>query len=147
MEPAFIDKMDESGDNMQRNDDMEEVSPKVISAVEELKIGIIQFKKEMFYNIVSNDSTHPASDTGAMMSFHALFLQCIGYWIGMLDNTNIPKPIFSDKKTIRDFDAITNAVKVTKQSSIDAKILLYSMLFTLSNKHPFDLGNQNKDTE
>jgi len=142
MEPAFIEKMDNSEDTLQRNDDMEEISPKVTLAVEEIKARIVQFKKELFYNIVSNDSTHPASNTGPMMSFHALFLQCIGYWIGMLDSTNIPKPIFVDNKSTREFDNLTNAIKITKQTSIDARVLLYSMLFSLSNKHPFDLGNQ-----
>ena len=81
------------------------------------------------------------------MSFHALFLQCIGYWIGMLDSSVVPKPVFVDKKTTDSFNAITNAVKVIKQTSIDAKILLYSMLFMQSNKHPFDLGEQKEDTE
>ena len=145
MEPAFIDKMDNSEDRLQRNDDMEEVNPNTISAIDELKAGIIQLKKQMFFNIVSNDTSHIASDKGAMMSFHALFLQCIGYWIGMLDSTNIPKPVFVDKKTTRDFDALTNAIKIIKESSIDAKVLLYSMLFMISNKHPFDLGNQKRE--
>jgi hypothetical protein len=75
-----------------------------------------------------------------MAFFHALFLQCIGYWISMLDTRTIAKPTFTSKKNTRDFDSLSNAIEKIQKTSPDAKIIVYNMLFQFSLQHPFDLG-------
>jgi hypothetical protein len=148
MQPAFIEQHDSIDyHSVKRNDDIEDISENINTAVENIKQGIFSFKKDLFYNIVSNDNSHNASDMGSMMSFHALFLQCVGYWIGILDNKPVPKPLFSSEKDRKHFDDLTKAIAVAKVNSSDAKVLVYSMLFQFSTQHPYDLGKQNLNSE
>jgi hypothetical protein len=148
MEPAFIQRysneeldLDLDLDSQQQNlEEMQEIDPKVYTAVDEIKQTLFAFKKQLFYDYVSNDNKHNASSIDAMAFFHALFLQCIGYWISMLDTRTIAKPIFTSKKNTRDFDSLSNAIEKIQKTSPDAKIIVYNMLFQFSLQHPFDLG-------
>ena len=119
---------------------MEEINPKVNLALDNLKHQIMDFKKSLHFTIVANDSKHNASDMGAMMSFHSLFLQVIGYWIGLLDSNLVPKPQLPSKEQ-QVFDKLTSHIKNIASYNSDSKILLYSMLFKYSVQHPFDLNN------
>ncbi len=146
MEPANVVPMDLDSDSdheSERRVDMEqEINPNIYSSLEELKQGIYLFKKNLFYEIVSNDSKHEAKSLGAMYSFHALFLQCIAYWIGLLDSTSIPKPVFVSQKDTKEFQALTKAITTIAQESIDGRILTYNLLFKFSTAHPYDLGKR-----
>jgi len=147
MQPAFVNQLDDSDSNdlLQRNDTLEEPESKLYTAVEELRLSILVFKKKLFNIIVSNNTEHKASSIGAMMGFHALFLQSIGYWIGLLDNSPIPKPVFASSTNSNDFDNLTKNILTVKQYSSDARTLLYTMLFNLSIQHPYDLGQPKKE--
>lgn len=151
MEPANVVPMDLDSDSdheSERPGTMEEeINPNIYSSLEELKQGIYLFKKNLFYSIVSNDSKHEANSLGAMYSFHALFLQCVAYWIGMLDSTSVPKPQFSSEKYTKEFQALTKAVQTIAQESTDGRILTYNLLFKFSTAHPYDLGKQQQVDE
>ena len=146
MEPAFVKQIGGTdNDILQRNDLLEEPESKLYNAIEEVKLAIIAFKKKLFNILVSNDTDHKASSMGAMMGFHALFLQCIGYWIGLLDNSPVPKPNFTNSTNSSIFENLTTNILTIKNYSSDAKVLLYTMLFTLSTQHPYDLGQSKKE--
>lgn len=147
MEPANVVPMDfnEKEESEHSTQLQDEVNPNIYSAIHELKEGIYKFKGQLFYSIVSNDSNHKASSLGAMYSFHALFLQCIAYWIGMMDSTSIPKPKFSNDEETKEFNALSKAIQTVSKDSTDAHILTYNLLFKFSTAHPFDLGKQKQD--
>ena len=151
MEPANIVPMELDSDSdyeSERPIAMEqEINPNIYSALEELKQGIYLFKKNLFYAIVSNDSKHDANSLGAMYSFHALFLQCVAYWIGMLDSTSIPKPKFSSETHTKEFQALTRAIQTIAQDSTDGRVLTYNLLFKFSTAHPYDLGKRQTTNE
>jgi hypothetical protein len=46
-----------------------------------------------------------------MMGFHALFLQALGFWIGLLDSKPVPKPALESGRDRRTFDLITKAIQ------------------------------------
>ena len=145
MEPVFVEKLDERDVvTKTRNDMMEEPESKLYTAVEELRLSIVAFKKKLFNIVVSNNTQYNASSMGAMMGFHALFLQCIGYWISLLNNNLACKPIFTNSANSNEFMTLTNNMLNIKKYSSDAKTLLYTMLFTLSTQHPYDLGQPKK---
>jgi hypothetical protein len=57
MQPAFIEQHDSIDyHSVKRNDDIEDISENINTAVENIKQGIFSFKKDLFYNIVSNDN-------------------------------------------------------------------------------------------
>jgi hypothetical protein len=148
MEPATVFPMDldvEDADPLNRNDELEDIHINTQKAVEELKYGILQFKKEFFIDHVSNDSTHDAKDMGAMMNFHARFLQILAYWIGLLDNKPVPMPRFTTGRDQRKFKALTYAIETISKSDPDAHTLVYSLLFHFAQQHPFDLGQNEKN--
>ena len=139
-----LTEKDYEQDPLQRNDDMQEISKEIQEAVEELRKQIFKFKKQLFLDVVSNDKQHAASDLGAMKSFHALFLQAISYWIGLLDSSPVPPPKFKLQRNIDEFAALTEGIQYVQGINSDANTLVYSMLFTFSTQHPFDLGESHK---
>ena len=147
MQPAHVEQLDLSKDPdiLQRNDDLEDIEPEVYDAVEVIKNKILKLKKVMFHSIVSNDSTHNASDLGAMTNFHSLFLQSIAFWISLLDGKHIPMPELNSEKNREKFDEITNDIEETK-SNPDKKVLLYNMLTQLTHQ-PFSFGDENINSE
>ena len=147
MEPANVVPIDLDEKDPKQDIAMteEEIDPKLHSAIQNLKVSIYAFKKNLFYDLVSNDSKHKANDLGAMYSFHALFLQCIAYWIGMLDSTTVPKPKFSKEQQLKQFDILRQEIKSLAATSMDACVLVYNILFQFSTAHPFDLGQQKQE--
>jgi hypothetical protein len=132
----------EDNDQLKRNDELEEINSNTREAIDSLRDTIFKFKKEIYADIVSGDKIHSAEDMGAMMSFHALFLQMIGYWIGLLDSSPVPAPTFKTNSETKKFNLITKTIKTVSQKSQDARTLIYSLLSSFSTGHPFDLGSQ-----
>jgi hypothetical protein len=116
------------------------VSRQVEKAIEKLRNAIFKFKKNLFEQIVNHDTKHNAADLGAMMTFHALFLQCISYWISLLDSSLVPEPQFAKESNSNEFKSLKEAITKVAESSPDARIHLYQLLFRFGQQHPFDLG-------
>jgi hypothetical protein len=146
MQPLHVDPIDfqqPDSDSIESYDQVPpDVSSQVLNAIEKLRIAILKFKQNLFEQIVNHDTKHDAADLGAMMSFHALFLQCVSYWISLLDSSLIPEPQFSDTKNSSEFLKLKDAIAKVGRSSPDARIHLYQLLFRFSQQHPFDLGSQ-----
>jgi hypothetical protein len=143
MEPAYvipIDLNEEDHDVLDRNDELEEINAETQTAIQELKTAIFKFKNQLYTNEVVNDKDHKASDLGSMMSFHALFLQSVAYWIGLLDNSPVPIPKFDVKKDQKDFEKLSKGIEMVAKTNSDARTLVYSLLFLFSTQHPFELG-------
>lgn len=149
MQPAFVEPLteeqlnsvsDEEGDI---DDNVNEtiVHKNIANAVNELQLAIYAFKKKMFYHIVSNDKAHSPGDIGSMMTFHSLFLQALGYWIGLLDSKPVPPPSLP-KQLVKDFKVLTSSIDKVAHEDLDARVLVYNMLFSFSTQHPYNLGPQ-----
>jgi hypothetical protein len=124
---------------------MEEVNPKINIAVDTLKNEIMALKKTLHFTMVANDTKHNSSDMGSIMAFHSLYLQIIGYWIGLLDGNLVPKPTLPNEQG--QFDKLTTHIKNIASYNYDSKTLLYAMLFKYSVQHPFDLGEKINNPE
>jgi hypothetical protein len=131
----------EDNDQLNRNDDLEEINNTTREEITNLRDTIFKFKKALYADIVSGDKEHSAGDMGAMMSFHALFLQILGYWIGLLDNSRVPAPTFKSSSKTNEFKSLTTKIKAVSEKSQDARTLVYSLLSSFSTGHPFDLGS------
>lgn len=143
MEPAYVLPMnldEDDQDPLDINEEIEEVNNETKENIQELKMDILKFKKHFFYELVSNDGDHDAQDMGAMMTFHALFLQCIAYWIGILDSQPIQEPVIESLSDRKRFKSLTKKIKEIASTNSDARTLVYSLLFHFSTQHPFDLG-------
>jgi hypothetical protein len=151
MEPLTVlpyDDDDEDMDvlNVPDSDDEEllEENQTTVTNIQSLQEKITDFKRALYFDLVSNDTKHDSSDLGGMMTFHALFLQCVGYWIGCLDSRPVPIPTFSTKQHTARFLDITKDIQTIRRLNVDARIMLYSMLFNFSIQHPYDLGRSKK---
>ena len=146
MQPLHVDPIDFQQPDPDSIEDYDQVPPdvsaQVLNAVAKLRMAIFKFKQNLFEQVVNHDTSHNASDLGAMMSFHALFLQCVSYWISLLDSKLVPEPQFSDSKNTSEFQKLKDAILKVGQSSPDARIHLYQVLFQFSQQHPFDLGTR-----
>lgn len=139
----------EDNDQLNRYDELEEINNTTREEITNLRDKIFEFKKALYADIVSGDKDHTAGDMGAMMSFHALFLQILGYWIGRLDSSPVPVPTFKSISRIKEFNTLTSTIESVSKKNQDARTLVYSLLSTFSTGHPFILGppENNDDDE
>jgi len=152
MEPVYIDSISLDSDDEEDiqhggTTSIEEKDNHILlDGIEELRIEIFTFKKHLFEIIVNKDTTHSSETMGALMTFHALWLNSIAYWIGLLDTEPTSKPTFSNEMLTEYFEAITDAVNTIKLHSSkgtihNGRILLYALLTKISTEnHPYDLG-------
>lgn len=155
MEPAVVqpiydvdeDYVDMDPLDVPDEDDQEEyrINEETTKELSNCKQLIHSFKKKLFQDIVSSDKNHDSSDIGGLITFHALFLQCVGYWIGLLDGQPVPLPKFSKKQHTAMFLDIAETIKRISTMNVNARILLYSMLFVISIQHPYDLSEHSED--
>jgi hypothetical protein len=157
IEPLSIDSEDESvqsggyesqEDVPKESKESKEINTLILNAIEEVRSEIFDFKKHLFQTIVSNDKTHSSSNTGALMTFHAVWLQSIAYWIGLLDDKPVPRPIFSTNELNEAMDSVLEAIQVIDEYKTDGRTLLYALLTKISTEnYPFDLGPSQTENE
>jgi len=153
MEPAFVEplteeQLDETGESIENDIKANELHENTLEAVEQLRLAIYAFKKDLFYKIVNDEGQKTNSaDMGPMMTFHSLFLQCISYWISLLDTKTDSVPHFGKMGLKKDFEALTNAIDKVSHNTTDARVLVYNLLSIFSTQHPFDLGKQETTLE
>jgi hypothetical protein len=75
-----------------------------------------------------------------MMTFHALYLQTIAYWIGLLDHKTVPLPQYPTPQQRDILKRLTKKVKDIAGLNSDARTQVYSLLFRFSTQHPFELA-------
>jgi hypothetical protein len=150
MESYFVEPLDLEGrdpDILARNDEMIEVNENLRRTIDILREDIFEFKKSFFGTYVSKDTVHDAESLNAMRSFHAVFLQTIAYWIGLLDSAPVPTPRIPGQKVAATFKTLTDKIISLAKESHDGRTLVYSLLFEFSTQHPFDLGAAEKAEE
>lgn len=143
MEPAVtfpLNLAEEDPDPLNRNDTLDDINTETRVTIDKLKLKIIEFKKQLFSELVNKDTDHSAESLGAMTTFHAIFLQSIAYWIGLLDGRPVPAPTFDAGRTTKLFQILTKDIQSAISLNSDARTLVYSLLFSFSTQHPFDLN-------
>jgi len=151
MEPLYIDplNLESEDEEVQYGGEVEskETNTIMLNAIEDLRNIIFDFKRHLFKTIVSDDTKHSSESSGALMTFHALWLQSVGYWIGLLDSeTAVPKPILHTEELNHDMNYIINAIHTIDEYKSDGQTLLYALLTKISTEnYPFDLGNNKNE--
>jgi hypothetical protein len=91
------DEMKQDSDNEYsngRNNDTLELNNRAHINNDALLEHLHIFKRELYKQYVQNDKSHEPDDLGGMYTYHSLLLECIGYWIGLLDDTTKKMPEF-----------------------------------------------------
>jgi hypothetical protein len=145
MEPVSVLPLNlEKPDNEVIKNNLEtlEVNENTLKNLDKIKKDIFDFKNQLYFNMVSNDSKHSAGDLGSMMTFQSIFLQTIAHFIGLLDSQLVPEPKFSKGQDKAAFLKLKNKLQNLSRESTESRILLYSLLFKFSTQHAFDLGEK-----
>ena len=150
MEPLYIDPLDleSEEEELHYGGDVElkETNTLMLNAIEDLRSIIFKFKRHLFKIIVSDDTVHSSASSGALMTFHALWLQSVGFWISLLDDKTVPKPILHTEELNNDMNYIINAIHTIDEYKSDGQTLLYALLTKISTEnYPFDLGNNKNE--
>ncbi len=111
--------------------------PNLQKEIEEYTDKLDNFKYELYTQIVQKDNSHSANSIDPLYNYHAFYLQCIGFWIGVLDHGNLSLP-YSTNTSIKKYqDDLTALTLKFKEQSTDARILAYSVLMKKSTEHPY----------
>jgi hypothetical protein len=149
MQPATvmpINLEEKDTDVLDVNENLEEINQQTLENIDILKNNIYKFKKITYNDIVNGDKNHNAADMGALMSYHALYLQTIAFWIGLLDGRPVPNPIYESKQHQRMLVILTQKILETARLSFDARTQVYSLLARFSTQHPFEFSEKQKNT-
>ena len=152
MQPAIVDPMNLNQEDSDRldlpdeNEKIEEVNHKILDAIDTLNTNIYKFKEITYNDIVNHDKSHDASDMGAMMTYHALFLQAIAFWIGLMDSQSVPLPDYSSENHRRLLNRLTKKILEISALGVDARTQVYSLLVRFSTQHPFQLAPSIKNS-
>ena len=149
MEPAFIggglyEVYEGYEVNFERDDTMADININLQTAIVTLKDGILKFKRKLFEDTVSNNTTHTPSSMEAMIGFQSKFLYSISFWLSLLNDQNVPIPIFDSPEHKNAFIKLTKQIQSLSKESGDAYVLVYSLLFQFTQQHPFDMGDRQK---
>ena len=155
MEPLYIDplNLESEDEEIQYGGELptgsKETNALMINAINDLRNIIFDFKRHLFKTIVSDDTTHSSESSGALMTFHAVWLQSVAYWIGLLDSQTVPKPTLHTEELKKDMDYIISAIHAIDEYKSDGHVLLYALLTKISTEnYPFDLGkNENENVD
>lgn len=144
---GYSSEEDFDQDSLIRADELETINANTHEAIEQLQTDIFSFKRSLYDSLINHDKHHTPSDLGAMKTFHALFLQTVGFWIGMLDSYPVPVPRFQISSLQKSFQNLSKDIQTLAKTNQDANTLVYSLLFSFSTQHPFDLGQKQKKEE
>ena len=142
MEAFFTGKMDldeEDPDPTPDFEDIAEISENLHTDINNLHKALIIFKKKLQEVYIETNETQNPLKIKAMYTFHALYLQCLAFLIGLLDSQPVPIPNLEESLE-NDFEQIRKKVEVLLHSNPDANVLLYNLFFKLQAQHPFQLN-------
>ena len=122
-------------------EEIEDINLETKQEIDKLKVQIGDFKKDLFFEYVSNDASHMAKNIGSMTSYHSIFLQCVAFWIGLLDNNQVVKPYLKKKDLEDEFKNLSKEIYKTSKINSDSRTLVYSLLLQVSTQYPYDLEN------
>jgi hypothetical protein len=125
------------------------IPEKLYDAIDDLQDTIYAYKKKLYSNHVSANEKQQPNTILELNRFHSLFLQILGFWIGVLDDVPASTPTFSGPTQQADekkWKAITKTLLTLADTSQDARTLVQSLLFQLSVQHPYDFGNKFSDS-
>lgn len=101
------------------------------------------FKTDLYKYYILKDKNHNPDDVGAMYTFHSIFLQYLGHWIGKLDSELVPMP--NSKFTVNS-DLIGKIVSELNQT-VEGRQLAYMTLSRFTTEHPFRIYDNNVEED
>lgn len=146
MENPFLQPLEDLSGGDPDPMELKQIDPlpqKLYDEIDDLQDAIYTFKKKLFYTRVSNNATQDPGSLNRLNAFHSLFLQILGYWIGILDDVPVANPTFEGTTKQADettFKRLTKAIMKLAKQNQDARTLVSGLLFQLSTQHPFELG-------
>ena len=107
--------------------------------IEALDHHLRTFKTLLFKIYVQKDKNHNPDEIGALYTYHSLLLQSIAYWIGMLDDQVVPRPVLIRNKELETTIMSINTYLRELNNDSAVRQIAYNSLSKLAIEHPFVL--------
>ena len=115
------------------------INEELIKSIDSYTFLINNFKYDLYKEFIQNDKTHEPDDIGSLYRYHAIYLQILGYWIGILDHANVNEPnLENTSQNIQDeVAALTQQTNEFYKSSTESRTLAYNVLLKKSTEDPY----------
>jgi len=134
------EEMKEDSDNEYsngRNNDTLELNNRAHINNDALLDHLHVFKRELYKQYVQNDNMHEPDDLGGMYTYHSLLLECIAYWIGLLDDTTKKMPEFEMNTILKSEVQSIKTLILELNKSHSSRPLAYNTLSKISIEDKF----------
>lgn len=115
------------------------INEELIKSIDSYTFLINNFKYDLYKEFIQNDKTHEPDDIGSLYRYHAIYLQILGYWIGILDHANVNEPnLENTSQNIQDeVAALTQQTNEFYKGSTESRTLAYNVLLKKSTEDPY----------
>ena len=95
------------------------------------------FKRELYKQYVQDDTSHEPDDLGGIYTYHSILLECIGYWISLLDSDTKKMPDFEMNDVLQsEVESIKTLIDELNKSHT-SRPLAYNTLSKISIEDKF----------
>jgi hypothetical protein len=95
------------------------------------------FKRELYKHYVQDDTTHDPDDLGGIYAYHSILLECIGYWISLLDSDTKKMPEFEMNNVLQSEAQSIKTLIDELNKSHTSRPLAYNTLSKISIEDKF----------
>jgi len=115
------------------------INEELLKSIDSYNLLINNFKYDLYKEFIQNDKTHEPDDIGSLYRYHAIYLQILGYWIGILDHANVNEPNLENiSQNIQDeIAALTQQTNEFYKGSTESRTLAYNVLLKKSTEDPY----------
>ena len=132
---------------MEQNDDDNEqlildetpINEELLKSIESYTLLINKFKYDLYSEYIQNDETHSANDKAPLFKYQGIYLQILGYWIGILDHLDLLPPKLDNSSQLiqNEMTELTQQTIKFYEDSTESRTLAYNVLLKKSTEPPF----------
>ena len=115
------------------------LNEELLRSIDEYTLLINKLKYDFYKEFIQSDNTHESDDIGSLYRYHGVYLQVLGYWIGILDHVNLNPPnLENNSQNVQDeVAALTQKTMEFYNGSTESRTLAYNVLLKKSTEDPY----------
>jgi len=115
------------------------INEELLKSIEEYTLLLNKIKYDFYKEFIQSDNTHKSDDIGSLYHYHAIYLQVLGYWIGILDHVNLNLPNLENTSQIvqDEVAALTQKTMEFYNGSTESRTLAYNVLLKKTTEDPY----------
>ena len=115
------------------------INEELLRSIDEYTLSINKIKYDFYKEFIQSDETHESDDIGSLYRYHGIYIQVLGYWIGILDHANLNPPNLENTSQILQDEvaALTQKTMEFYNGNTESRTLAYNVLLKKTTEDPY----------